>query len=77
MFVGNNIDSHGGSAHLDGELEILYEFYMRKTFTVYKNAFTAWHDSSYKRKNSDMALLFSVSANADFNALSSHFNGDI
>ena len=34
------------------------------------------HFLAYKRKNSEMALLFSVSANADFNAPSSHFNGD-
>ena len=34
------------------------------------------HFLAYKRQNSEMALLFSVSANADFNAPSSHFNGD-
>ena len=34
------------------------------------------HFLAYKRKNSEMTLLFSVSANADFNAPSSHFNGD-
>ena len=34
------------------------------------------HFLAYKRKNFEMALLFSVSANADFNAPSSHFNGD-
>ena len=34
------------------------------------------HFLAYKRKNSEMALLFSVSANADFNAPSTHFNGD-
>ena len=34
------------------------------------------HFLAYKRNNSEMALLFLVSANADFNAPSSHFNGD-
>ena len=92
MFAGNTIVSLGGSAlwiqpfdvlgkpyNLGGNWKFCTRIWGKKLqcTKMHSQHDMIAHFLAYKRKNSEMALLFSVSANADFNAPSSHFNGDI